>query len=83
MKGTRATQAYDAAMKHAEAEKQAEVVAARRAAEELAAEDLAALRKAWEEDKQHELAAVRRLAETKVRAPSRAAKKNKIAFCAC
>jgi hypothetical protein len=46
LKGTRATQAYDAAMKHAEAEKSSEVTAARRAAEERAAEELASLRKA-------------------------------------
>ena len=62
MQGTRASRAYDAAMKHAEAERAADVAAARRTAEEEAAQSLALLRKQLLDDKAAEIASLRRVA---------------------
>ena len=62
MQGTRASRAYDAAMKHAEAERAADVEAARRTAEEEAAQSLALLRKQLLDDKAAEIASLRRVA---------------------
>ena len=66
MQGTRASRAYDAAMKHAEAEKQAEVAATRRQVQDEMIAEHNVERNVWEEDKAAELSAVRRLAESKL-----------------
>ena len=63
---TRASQAYDAAKRAHQVEKEAAVLSAQREADERAANDLARLRASLEEDHAAELASVRRLAEGKL-----------------
>ena len=58
---TRASQAYDAAKRAHQVEKEAAVLSAQREADERAANDLARLRARLEEDHAAELASVRRL----------------------
>jgi len=72
--GTRAQHAYETALKRAEAERDAEVTAARREAEEEKIAELAAARQQWDEDKQEELASLRRVARAEKAAEVSAAR---------
>ena len=62
MTETRATKAYDAAVKHAQAELQAQKVSLLRAAEEEKRADMAAARCEWEIERSTELAELQRVA---------------------
>ena len=55
MAGSRAQIAFDAAMKAAAADKEADLMELRRSLEEEKAQELALLRRHWEEEKEEEL----------------------------
>ena len=66
MQGSRAAQAYDAALRHAEAEREAEVADVWREAERERVTALAALKRELEDEFAESLSSVRRIAEKKV-----------------